>query len=94
MRPPERSCAFRVQSSPRPTHASERVLFFIPMVVEAQGGGWGAAGRSVIGAVARCVAAARSVELVAASLDIAQHISIALHRENARAILERRMAAG
>ena len=64
------------------------------MVMEAHGGGWGADARAVIGSIARCVAAARSIEPAAASLEIAQRISIALHRENARAILKRRLWAG
>jgi hypothetical protein len=64
---------------------------FYPMVMEAHGGGWGAEARAVIGSIAKCVAAARSCEPASASLEIAQRISIALHRENARAILKRRM---
>ena len=36
----------------------------------------------------------RSLEPAAASLEIAQRISVALHRENARAILKRRLWAG
>ena len=67
---------------------------FLPMVMEAHGGGWGADARTVIGAIARCVAAVRSVEPAVASLEIAQRSSIALHRENARAILKRRMWVG
>ena len=67
---------------------------FVPMVMEAHGGGWGAGAREVIGAVARCVAAARNIAPAAASLDIAQHISVALHRENARAVLKRRIWVG
>ena len=67
---------------------------FVPMVMEAHGGGWGAGARTVIGEVARCVAAARNISSAAASLDIAQRISVALHRENARAIFRRRMWAG
>ena len=67
---------------------------FLPMVMEAHGWGWGADARSVIGAIARCVAAARTVEPAVASLEIAQRISIALHRENARVILRRRMWRG
>ena len=67
---------------------------FIPMVMEAHGGGWGAGARGVIGALARCVAAARNVEPSVASLELAQRISIAFHRESARAILKRRLWAG
>ena len=67
---------------------------FIPMVMEAHGGGWGADARGVIGSISRCAAAARNVGPAAASLDIARRISIALHRENARTILKRRMWAG
>ena len=67
---------------------------FIPMVMEAHGGGWGAGARAIVGSRARCVAAVRNVEPSVASLDIAQRISVALHRENARAILKRRLWAG
>ena len=67
---------------------------FVPMVMEAHGGGWGADARAVIGSIARCVAAARNVEPSVASLELAQRISIALHRENARAILRRRLWEG
>ena len=67
---------------------------FIPMVMEAHGGGWGAGARAVIGKIASCVAAARSIDPAAASLEIAQRISVALHRENARAILKRRLWVG
>ena len=67
---------------------------FIPMVMEAHGGGWGVGARKVIGDIARCVAAARNIDPAAASLDIAQRISVALHRENARAILKRRRRLG
>ena len=67
---------------------------FVPMVMEAHGGGWGAGARKVIGDIARCVATARNIDPAAASLDIAQRISVALHRENARAILKRRLWAG
>jgi hypothetical protein len=67
---------------------------FVPMVMEAHGGGWGAGARAVIGSIARCVAAARNVEPSVTSLELAQRISIALHRENARAILKRRMWSG
>ena len=64
------------------------------MVMEAHGGGWGAGARGVIGAISRCVAAARNIEPSVASLELAQRISIALHRENARAILKRRSWEG
>ncbi len=64
------------------------------MVMEAHGGGWGAGARAVVGSLAKCVAAARNIEPAAASLDIAQRISVALHRENARAILKRRLWVG
>ncbi len=67
---------------------------FIPMVLEAHGGGWGAGARAVIVSISRCVAAARNVEPAAASLDIALRIPIGLHPEKARAILKRRMWAG
>ena len=75
--------------------ACRRVGFlFIPMVMEAHGGGWGAGARAVIGSWARCVAATRCIEPAVVAPDIAQRISVALHRENARAILKRRLLAG
>ena len=67
---------------------------FIPMDMETHGGGWGAGARAIVGSLARCVATVRNVEPSVASLDIAQRISAALHRENARAILKRRLWAG
>ena len=88
--------AFRPPGAELPTEEAclREGFAFIPMVMEAHGGGWGAAARSVIGAVARCVAATRNVEPAVVSLDIAQRISIALHTENARAILKRRLWVG
>ena len=88
--------SFRPNGAELPTEEACRVagFSFVPMVMEAHGGGWGAGARAVIASIARCVAAARNIEPAAASLEIAQRISIALHRESARAILKRRMMAG
>jgi hypothetical protein len=88
--------SFRPPGAELPTEeACLRAGFcFIPMVMEAHGGGWGAEARAAIASIARCVAAARCIEPAAASLAIAQRISVALHRENARAVLKRRMWAG
>ena len=88
--------SFRPPGAELPTdEACRRAGFeFVPMVMEAHGGGWGAGARAVIGRIAGCVAAARNIEPAAASLEIAQRISVALHRENARAILKRRLWSG
>ena len=88
--------SFRPPGSALPTEEACLVagFSFVPMAMEAHGSGWGAGARAVIGSIARCVAAARNVEPAVASLEIDQRISIALHRENARAILRRRMWSG
>ena len=84
-----------VGAEPPTEEACRRAGFlFIPMVMEAHGGGWGAGARAVIGSLARCVTVTRCIEPAAVALDIAQRISVALHRENARAILTRRLWAG
>ena len=62
---------------------------FLPIVLEAHAGGWATEARRVFGSVARQVAASCRDDREASSLGIAQRISIALHRENARAVLRR-----
>ena len=64
-------------------------LNFVPMVVEAHGGGWSTAARAVLDGIAKCVAAAQYDNHEIASLAIAQRLSVTLHRENARAIVRR-----
>ena len=64
-------------------------LSFVPMVVEARGGGWGPAARGVWRFLARAKAAQTGQDESAAATELAQRINITLHRENARAILRR-----
>ena len=64
-------------------------LRFVPMVLEAHGGGWSAVARQTLDVIARSVAAAWNEKPEVASLRIAQRLSTTLHRENARAILKR-----
>ena len=66
---------------------------FIPMVLEAHAGGWSPTARGVLDWIARQAAAASGDEQHAVSLRIAQRLSCVLHRENARAILNRSRSA-
>ena len=59
------------------------------MVIESDASGWGSAARQTLAFIARSVAAAREEKQEVVSLRIAQRMSIALHRETARAILKR-----
>ena len=68
-------------------------LSFIPLVVEAHGGGWGPAAKKVWKSLARATAARLGQDDSVAAAELAQRISITLQRENARAIL-RRLPAG
>jgi len=62
---------------------------FTPMVLEAHGGSWSPVARQVFDRLAKRAAAATGEEPSLVSLRIAQRTSVALHRENARAILKR-----
>ena len=63
-------------------------LCFIPMVIESHSGGWGKEARQVLDAIAKHISASGNAqEEEAASLRIAQRLSITLLRENARTIL-------
>ena len=62
---------------------------FTPMILEAHGGGWSLSARRVLTRVAKGIAAVWREGDEAASLRIAQRISVSLHRENARAVLKR-----
>ena len=64
-------------------------LQFLPIVIEAHGGTWGPTAKQAFKALCREYANSNSVETSAACSDFAQRISIALERENARAILRR-----
>ena len=65
---------------------------FMPMVIEAHGGGWSPTARRVLAWLARQGAAANLEAPAAVSLRIAQRTSCILQRENARAILRRTAA--
>ena len=66
-------------------------LRFSPMILEAHGGGWSSAFRRTVDWIARNAAAANHEDATVVSLRIAQRISCSLHRENARAILKRKV---
>ena len=65
---------------------------FNPMVLEAHGGGWSPLMRNVVDWISKQQAVVTNEEHAAVSLRVAQRISCALHRENARAILRRTAA--
>ena len=67
---------------------------FVPIIFEAHGGGWSPMARGLVDWVARQSAARNQEEPGSASLRIAQRISCALQRENARAVLSRVGDAG
>ena len=67
----------------------EQGFAFQPMVLEAHAGAWSLAARRVLETVARGQAATWNEKHEAASLLIAQRLSAALHRENARAVMKR-----
>ena len=62
---------------------------FVPVVFEAHAGGWSPMARGLFDWLAREAAARHNEDAGSVSLRIAQRISVALHRENARAILFR-----
>ena len=62
---------------------------FVPMIIEAHGGGWGRTARQTLDVIAKHVSIASGEHADSASLKIAQRLSTTLHRENARAILQR-----
>ena len=64
-------------------------IHFCPLVIEAVGGGWSEALRSVVSWIASESGRHSSSRLSDTSFKIAQRISCALHQENARAILKR-----
>ena len=67
---------------------------FIPLVVEAHGGGWSKELQRIIDWVASKQAAASGLDAATASTRIAQRISCALQRVNAEAINRRRLGRG
>ena len=71
------------------SQCSHAGIHFCPLVLEAVGGGWSEALRSVVSWIASESNRNSSVSHSDTSFKIAQRISCALHRENARAILKR-----
>ena len=71
------------------SQCSRAGIHFCPLVIEAVGGGWSEALRSVVSWIASESNRNSSVGHSDTSFKIAQRISCALHRENARAILKR-----
>ena len=61
---------------------------FHPFIFEAHSGSWSPLGRKICSHIAKSVATVENTSPEIACLRIAQRISIALHRENARAILK------
>ena len=62
---------------------------FTPMVVEAHSGAWSTTAKRVWDMIAKAQSASWNEDGDVSSLRIAQRLSIALHRENARAVLRR-----
>ena len=73
------------------TQCQQQGISFLPMVVEAVGGGWGKVARGVWSALAKSSALANG-ELEterSCAIMLRQRLSMTLHRENARACLRR-----
>ena len=66
------------------TQCAEQALQFIPMVVEAHGGSWGSAARAAWKGIATDFGSCTSVSMPFACNELAQRLSTALQRENAR----------
>ena len=66
-------------------------LTFIPVIVEAVGGGWGKEARKIWSELAKSSASAAGEFTTESSAAVAllQRLAITLHRENARAVLRR-----
>ena len=71
------------------SHCAQAGIHFCPLVIEAVGGGWSEALRSVVSWIASESGRHSSSRQSDTSFKIAQRISCALHQENARAILKR-----
>ena len=87
----ERKREFRPEGEPDTTEAlcCQQGFSFVPMVVEAHGGGMGTQFRQVLDSIAKQTAAVTGLRSDFCSSLIAQRISVTLQRENARAILRR-----
>jgi hypothetical protein len=71
------------------THCSDEGIDFVPMIVEASGGGWGSDARRVWHELGRAASRLSGDPAAAKSEHFLQTLSITLHRANARAILRR-----
>ena len=78
------------------THCQHQGLTFIPMVVEAVGGGWGQSARTVWSEIAKLSASAMGDLATDSECGVSgmRRLSIVLHRENARAVMRRFCHAG
>ena len=72
------------------TQCAQQGIRFTPMVIESHSGGWSKTARQVLDNIAKHITASWNDEHEAASLAIAQRLSVTLHRESERAILRRR----
>ena len=68
---------------------SQAGFAFLPIVVEAHGGGWGQVARKAFGALAKRVAERTGDDAGIVADMHAQRLSILLQKENARAVLKR-----
>ena len=85
----ERYEEFKRQDLDTERQCAAQGLTFIPMVVEAHGGGWGREARRAFAILAKRVADATGEEAAIVADRHAQRLSVSLHRENARAVLRR-----
>ena len=78
------------------THCQQSGLSFIPMIMEASGGGWGKQARRVWSELAKkhSLAAGELTTNKDSAIHTLQRLSIIFHTENAQAILRRSIGAG
>ena len=81
--------SFKMTYKDTANKCEEQGFKFTPMILDAHSGGWSHTARKVLSRVAQGVASCWGESRDAASLKIAQRISISLHRENVRAVLKR-----
>ena len=67
----------------------ENGITFIPLIMEAHGGGWGSAATAVWNQVAKYKSTISGDTVSTSAMLISQSMGLILHRENARAILRR-----
>ena len=85
----ERYEEFKRQHLDTERQCSEQGITFIPMVIEAHGGGWGREARRAFAILAKRVADTTGEQAALVADQHAQRLSVSLHRENARAVLRR-----